>query len=219
MGVNGGRLGGDHRLVGAAGALAAILFIALFRLRRLGPLDFWAWLSLNIVIVVGLSFIVDRGYIKRLRDDLRSGLLRKVALGIASAAVLYAVFAVGRVVALRLFPFAASGISNVYALKGGVPVLRVVLLIGLIIGPGEEIFWRGFLQEQTGRTTRRTFGFALTALLYTAVHLASGNIMLVLAAAVCGVFWGWLYFRFRSSVLNVVSHTLWDLAVFVLFPF
>ena len=63
------------------------------------------------------------------------------------------------------------------------------------------------------------YGFALTALLYTAVHLSSGNIMLVLAAAVCGVFWGWLYLRFRSPILNIVSHTLWDLAVFVVFPF
>jgi membrane protease YdiL (CAAX protease family) len=219
VGVNGGRRGANAQLVGAAGALAAILFIALFRLRRLGPLDFWAWLALDIVIVVGLGFVIDKGYVKRLKDDLGSGLLRKAALGIASAAVLYAVFAVGHIVALRIFPFAASGISNVYALKAGVPALRVVLLIGLIIGPGEEIFWRGFLQEQTGRTTRRAFGFALTVLLYTAVHLASGNIMLVLAAAVCGVFWGWLYLRFRSPVLNVVSHTLWDLAVFVVFPF
>ena len=219
MGLSGGRRGADSRLVGAAGALAAILFIALFRLRRLGPLDFWAWLALNIAIVVGLSFIVDRSYIKRLREDLGSGLLRKAVLGIASAAVLYAVFAVGRVVALRLFPFAAAGIWNVYALKAGVPVLRVVMLIGLIIGPGEEIFWRGFFQERTGATTNRAYGFALTALLYAAVHLASGNIMLVLAAAVCGVFWGWLYMRFRSPVLNVVSHTLWDLLVFVIFPF
>jgi hypothetical protein len=213
------RPGRDTRLVGAAGAVAAALFIALFRLKRLGPLDFWAWLSLNIVVVVGMSFALDRGYTRRLREDLRSGLARKAALGIASAAALYGVFAVGRIVALRIFPFAAAGIGSVYALKASTPVLRVILLIGLIIGPGEEIFWRGFFQERTGATTSPVFGFALTALLYTAVHLAGGNLMLVLAAAVCGVFWGWLYRRFRSPVLNVVSHTLWDLAVFVIFPF
>jgi len=213
------RPGRDMRLVGAAGAVAAALFIALFWLKRLGPLDFWAWLSLNIVIVVAISFTLDRDYAQRLREDLRSGLALKAALGIASAAVLYGIFAVGRIVALRLFPFAAAGIGEVYALKAGTPVLRIALLIGLVIGPGEEIFWRGFFQERTGATTSPVLGFALTALLYTAVHLASGNLMLVLAAAVCGVFWGWLYLRFRSPVLNVVSHTLWDLAVFVVFPF
>lgn len=218
MGLSGRRSGSGHRLVGLAGLLAAILFIALFRLKRLGPLDFWAWLALNIVILAVLSFAFDPGYGRRLKEDLGSGLFRKLAIGIASAAALYAVFAAGRLVALRVFPFAASGISNVYALKAGVPVLRVALLIGLVIGPGEELFWRGFFQDRAAATTNRTFGFALAALLYTAVHLASGNVMLVLAAAVCGVFWGWLYFRFSSPFLNAVSHTLWDLAVFVLFP-
>jgi hypothetical protein len=201
------------------GLLAAALFIALFRLRHVGPLDFWAWLAANVVLVVAAGFLVDRDYARRLRLDLRSGLLRKAALGVLSAAALYAVFAVGRVVALRLFPFAEAGIGNVYALRAGVPVLRVVLLIGLVIGPGEELFWRGFFQERTGKTTKPAAGFALTAMLYTAVHMASGNVMLVLAAAVCGVFWGWLYLRYRSPVLNAVSHTLWDLAVFVVFPF
>jgi len=219
VGVSGGRPGPGYRLVGAAGALAAVLFIALFRLRRLGPLDFWSWFTLNIIILVALSSVLDGGYLGRLRLDMRTGFLRKAVLGIASAAVLYAVFAVGRVMAFRFLPFAGAGIENVYALKAGVPLLRVVLLIGLVIGPGEELFWRGFFQERAGATTSRRYGFVLATLLYTAVHLASGNIMLILAAAVCGVFWGWLYLRFRSVVLNIVSHTFWDLMVFVLFPF
>jgi len=213
------RPGPGPRTVGAAGILAAVLFIALFRLRHLGPLDFWAWLAANVILVSAVGFALDRDYARRLRLDLRSGLLRKAALGVLSAAALYAVFAAGRVAALRLFPFAGAEIGNVYALKAGVPVLRVALLIGLVIGPGEELFWRGFFQERVAATTKPLFGFVLTAMLYTAVHLASGNIMLVLAAAVCGVFWGWLYLRFRSPVLNIVSHTLWDLAVFVVFPF
>jgi hypothetical protein len=43
--------------------------------------------------------------------------------------------------------------------------------------------------------------------------------MLVAAAGVCGIFWGWLYLAFRSPILNVVSHTAWDLLVFVVLPF
>lgn len=219
MGVSGDRSKPSRRLVGAAGALAAVLFIALFRLRRIGPLDFWAWLALNIVIVAAAGFLIDGGYAARLRRDAADGLLRKIGLGLASAGLLYFVFAVGRMAALRTVPFAGAGIGQIYALRAGVPILRVALLIGLVVGPGEELFWRGFFQEWTGATTSRAYGFALTAMLYTAVHLAGGNIMLVLAAAVCGVFWGWLYFRFRSPVLNIVSHTAWDLLVFVLFPF
>jgi hypothetical protein len=217
--VSGQKPGPGHGLIAGAGALAAALFIALFRLRHLGPLDFWAWLVANIIIVVALAFVLDRGYARRLRDDVRADVVRKATIGLASAGALYAIFAAGRFVALRLFPFAAADIGNIYALRAGVPLLRIVLLISLVIGPGEELFWRGFFQERTGATTKPAFGFALTALIYTAVHLASGNIMLVLSAAVCGVFWGWLYFRFRSPLINAVSHTVWDLAVFVVFPF
>ncbi len=219
MGLSGGRPGPGPRTIGASGALAAVLFIALFRLRRLGPLDFWAWLTANVALVAVLGFVLDRGYAARLRRDIASAPLRKLGIGVASAAVLYAAFAVGRLLALMLFPFAASGIGSVYALRSGLPLLRIALLIALVIGPGEELFWRGFFQEGAASTTDKRRGFLLTALLYTAVHFASGNIMLIAASAVCGFFWGWLYLRFRSPVINIVSHTLWDLAVFVAFPF
>jgi len=219
VGVSGDGSRPKRQLVGAAGALAAFLFIALFRLRHLGPLDFWAWLALNIVLVGSAAFFIDGDYAGRLRRDASSGFLRKLGLGIGSALILYAVFAAGRALALKIFPFAGTGIAGVYALRDGVPLLRVALLIGLVIGPGEELFWRGFFQEWTGATTSRAYGFVLTLFLYTAVHLASGNIMLVLAAAACGLFWGWLYLRFRSPLLNLVSHTLWALLVFVVFPF
>jgi membrane protease YdiL (CAAX protease family) len=218
MGMSGGRPGPKPWLVAASGALAAVLFIALFRFRRLGPIDFWAWLAMNITLVAALGFAVDKGYGPRVREDLRSGLLRKIGIGVLSALALYAVFAAGRAAALGLLPFAKEGIERVYALRSGVPLFRIVLLITLLIGPGEEIFWRGFFQENAGAGPGRTAGFILASLLYTSVHLASGNIMLILAAAVCGVFWGWLYMRYRSPLLNIVSHTVWDLLVFVLFP-
>ncbi len=217
--MSGGRPGPKPGLVAASGALAAVLFIALFRFRRLGPLDFWAWLAMNIILVAALGFAVDRGYGPRIKEDLRSDLLRKIGIGIVSAGALYAVFAVGRAAAVGLFPFAMEGIERVYALRSGVPLFRVALLICLIVGPGEEIFWRGFFQENAGVRPGRAAGFILTSLLYASVHLASGNIMLILAAAVCGVFWGWLYLRFRSPLLNAVSHTVWDLLVFVILPF
>jgi uncharacterized protein len=209
----------DSLRVGAAGALAAILFIALFRLRRLGPLDFWAWMTLNIVLLVALAFLADKDYVRRIRQDARTGLGRKLAIGLASAAGLYILFAIGRDLALRVFSFAEAGIANAYALRAGAPLWRIALLIALIIGPGEELFWRGFFQERTGATTCPSYGFALTAILYTAVHLASGNLMLVFAAAICGIVWGRLYLHFRSPILNIVSHTVWDLLVFVIFPF
>lgn len=198
--------------------LAGGLFVLLFKFQRLGPLDFWWWMGLNIILVAMVGFAADRDYAARLRLDLKTGLARKAGLGLASAVMLYGVFAVGRLAALKIFPFAASGIASVYGLKTGAGVARVALLLGFLIGPGEEIIWRGFLQENLGRRLGRSGAFVLTALVYALVHVASGNTMLVLAAAVCGVFWGSLYAAWRSPVLNAVSHTVWALVIFILRP-
>lgn len=216
--MNGEGKGAAVAALAGVAALLSALFSLLFVFRRLGPLDFFWGLAFNIAVACAAAFAADRGYGARLRADLRSGLAWKAGLGLASAALLYGVFAAGKLAALKIFPFAASGIASVYGLRTGVNLLRVVLLMGLVIGPGEEVVWRGFLQENIGRRLGRRAGFVLTALAYALVHVGSGNVMLVLAAAVCGLFWGGLYMRFRSPVLNIVSHTVWDLLIFIIRP-
>jgi hypothetical protein len=63
------------------------------------------------------------------------------------------------------------------------------------------------------------YGFIFATVLYTVVHIATGNMVLVLAALICGLFWGWLYMRYQSMLINVISHTVWDIGVFLLLPF
>lgn len=198
--------------------LALTLFPYLLHFRRLGPLDFWWAMGLVVAVLVVSAFAADPGYLALLREDVRTRPLRKIALGVLSAAALYGVFYVGGLLVRRFLPMGGEGIGAVYALKAGAPAFRIGILLLLIIGPGEEIFWRGYLQ----RTWQNRFGCAsalpFAVAVYTAVHVASGNPVLVLAAAVCGLFWGVLYQRSGSVFLVAVSHTSWDLAVFLLFP-
>jgi membrane protease YdiL (CAAX protease family) len=200
----------------APGILAAALFIPLFAIRRIGPFDFWWWMSLNAVAVMAYSFFADRSYLKLIKDDLKTGLAKKILLGVASAVLLYCFFYAGNEVSQVIFPFAEGGINQVYAFKEGASVLRMALLMIFLIGPGEEIFWRGFLQRRWQTRFGSLKGYWLAALLYALVHLASGNIMLVLAAGVCGLFWGALFNRYRSVVMLVVSHTVWDIMIFLI---
>jgi membrane protease YdiL (CAAX protease family) len=200
-------------------AATAALFVPLFALRRLGPLDFWWWMSLNVALLVALGTALDRGYLPALRDDLRTRRARKIALGVLSAAALYAVFWAGNEISRRLLPFAGPGIESVYGLKSGAPRMQIVLLLALWIGPGEELVWRAWLQRRAVEGLGARRGLLAAAALYALVHAASGNPMLVLAAAVCGLFWGVIYLKTRSVLLVAVSHTLWDLAVFILVPF
>jgi len=199
--------------------LASGLFVPLFMYRSTGPLDFWASFSLNIVFLCGLALAVDPDYRPFLRSDLRKQTGLKITLGIASAILLYAVFFVGNIGLRHIWPSTGPQIGSVYGFKSGASTLRIAALLALVIGPGEELFWRGYLQRAWQTRFSGGAGWLLTAALYAAVHAGSGNPVLVLAAAVCGLYWGFLFRRYRSPLLVAVSHTLWDFLVFVAFPF
>jgi membrane protease YdiL (CAAX protease family) len=201
-----------------AAFLAVLLFVPLFAFRRIGGFDFWWWMSLNVGAVVLFALLSNKPYWNLILNDFRQGLWKKIGLGVLSAVLLYAVFQIGNEGVRFFSPSAGSSISQVYGFKGHVSTLRIVLLMTVLIGPGEEIFWRGYLQRIWAERLGKAGGYILVVILYALVHAASGNIILVLAAGVCGLFWGFLYLRYRSVVLVCISHTLWDLMIFVIRP-
>jgi membrane protease YdiL (CAAX protease family) len=138
---------------------------------------------------------------------------------LCSAGVLYFIFFAGDFIAGKLLASAQEEIIDIYRFKGNVSLIRITILMFLIIGPGEELLWRGFAQRLLSQRYGPVPGFFLAAGLYTLIHVASGNPMLILAAFVCGVYWGWIYMRGGSLILNIVSHIVWDISVFVVFPF
>jgi hypothetical protein len=201
------------------GLLAAALLFPLFHWGHIGPLDFWWWMSATQLVLVLVAYGTDAGARRAAAADLRTGLLRKISLGLLSAAVLYVIFWAGNQLVRELLPRAVGGIASLYSLKGGAGTARVALLIGLVIGPGEELVWRGVIQRAFTAQLGAVRGLLAATGLYAVVHLSSGNPMLILAALVCGLFWGLLYQRTSSIALVVISHTAWDLVVFLVAPF
>ena len=198
--------------------LAAVLFVPLFITRGIGPLDFWWWMSGNITVLLFLAALLDKDWLNDISDDIGKDLLFKIGCGLVSALGLYIVFMIGNIVSRYVFPFAGRGIDDIYAFKTGVSKTRILLLMTLIIGPGEELFWRGFLQRRLQSHQGPFKGYLLATAAYALIHVGSGNFMLVLAAGICGLFWGYLYLRTGSIIINMVSHTAWDIAIFILLP-
>jgi membrane protease YdiL (CAAX protease family) len=201
-----------HVWLSLAGALIAFSFIFMW----FSPL-FWAQLAATVLALGATAFVVDRdGMHVELRRPPHYWLFTVVA-GLASALILYIVFVIANAVARQLFTFASDQIGSVYMLKDGKSRLLIGLLIAFVIVPGEELFWRAYIQRHM--TSRfGVMGAVMVAFAYGIAHAASGNLMLVLAAMVCGVFWGAMYYFGRSLWLNIISHAAWDLAIFVLFP-
>lgn len=194
--------------------LAAVLWTVMFSPWTAPYINFWWMMTASATILAVLSTLFNKGWWRQLRWSPSN-----ILLGVVIAAVLWGIFWTGDKVSSWLFDFARPQVNAIYGMKEGESPWLLSVLMLLLIGPAEEIFWRGYVQRTLSGRFSRNAGFVITTLLYAAVHAGSCNFMLVMAALVAGVVWGGLYRLFpeRFSAV-IISHALWDAAVFVWFP-
>ena len=197
--------------------IATLLWFVMFSPLTAPHLNFWLAMSLSGIVLALISFSLGGGYLKRsLKEDFR---LSDIPLGVAIGALLWAIFWVGDKVAVWMFPFAEGQIGTIYAMRDGTSWTLIGLLLFLVVGPAEEIFWRGYVQHSLGEKFSPTIAFLATTAIYMLVHIWSLNFMLLVAAAVAGGLWGLMYRLWPKRLWAlVISHAVWDMAVFVLFP-
>ncbi len=176
--------------------------------------NFWAKLAISASILAAAGLLLSGSEWKSLFVFKKGHLW----LGLVSAIVLYGLFWIGNEVSSALFPFASKEISGIYSNRTQLPSLLIGLLLFFVMGPAEEIYWHGFIQKTLCRHYGAITGVLLTTIVYAAVHVAALNFMLLVAAAICGLFWGLLYQREQSLVPVIISHSIWDLIIFVVFP-
>lgn len=188
---------------------ATILWFVIFVVK---PANFWFAMSCGIFLLIVTVFLFDREVFK-----LGKLKLRYLGIGVGSAVVLYGVFYIGNYLAAFVIPAKDSLIHNVYMNKAGTNPAIIITCLLLIIGPGEELFWRGYIQKSLSIKFGSKSIF-IAALLYTAVHVVTLNLMLIMASLVCGLFWGALFYKEKSLYPVIISHALWDITIFLLLP-
>lgn len=194
--------------------IATVLWGVMFSPCTAPHVNFWITMTISGIILTSYSLWADKTCLK----PIRLGLV-DILLGIGIAVALWSVFWVGDKLSTLMFDFARPQVDTIYGMKDGENPWILSFLLLFIIGPAEEIFWRGYLQNNLSKRFSPNIGFILTTLAYSLVHIFKFNFMLIMAAAVAGFIWGLLY-RFFPNRLGaiVLSHALWDCAVFIWFP-
>lgn len=196
-------------------AIAAAFWFVMFSPWTKQLVNFWVAMC-SATATLGLaSLLLDRGAGNR--ENYRFE-WRYVPIGIISAIVLYGVFWSGNHLVHWLLDFAGREIDNVYSTRSQAPHWLIGVLLLTWIGPAEEVFWRGFVQRRLGLSIGGWRAFWLTTVIYALVHIWSFNLMLMVAATLCGLFWGWMYARYRNVWPGLISHALWDCLIFVVIP-
>lgn len=193
--------------VGLAAAQAA--FALTFR----GPRSrFWQRMTAT-GLVLGSFALVASPDARRVRIG-----AREVALGLASAATLHATFQAGDRFARRFVPGGEGEIRDIYALRSLRPRGEIAARLVAVIGPAEELFWRGLVQAALMRLMGRWRGAAAGAAAYGGVHLVTGNVTLFGAAGIAGSYWAALYAAGMPMGALIVSHAAWDVWIFLIQP-
>ena len=109
-------------------------------------------------------------------------------------------------------------IRDIYSLRELAPRGETAARLVTIIGPAEELFWRGLVQEALMRRYGRWTGAAMAAVAYSAVHVTTGNFTLMGAAGVAGAHWCALYAAGVPIGALIVSHSAWDVWIFLVQP-
>lgn len=196
-------------------AIAIFLWFIMFSPWTAQKVNFWAVIFIAGILLSSYAFLNEKSILLRKFNFT----FRTFTIGLISAIILYLAFYFGNLLLNILFEASKHQISSVYSIKSGSSTLLISFLLLFIIGPAEEIFWRGFIQDNLLLFTKKSsISIILATIFYTLVHIWALNPILLIAAMICGLFWGYLYFRYQSLGLVIVSHSIWDFLIFIVFP-
>jgi hypothetical protein len=131
-----------------------------------------------------------------------------VVVGIAA----FGVFVIAFVVARHL-PLVGPALDGVLAAADAGPI-AFVLVIALVNGAGEELFFRGALHAAL-EPHRPAIA---TTIVYVVVTAATGNVALVIAAAVMGAVFSLERLSTRGVLAPMVTHLTWSTLMVLALP-
>ena len=123
-------------------SIAAVLWTIMFSPWTSPHINFWVMMTCSGAILTTYSTIVSPGLLKRIRMGWSD-----IVLGVLLAAALWGVFWIGDRLSSLMFDFARPQVNLIYGMKEGENPVVLTLLMLFIIGPAEEIFWRGYIQN------------------------------------------------------------------------
>lgn len=172
---------------------------------------FWYMFTATMLILMSYSILYEKS------DHQVSFLLYSI-YGVCSGIILFALFWTGNFF-IHFFhlPFNKE-ISRLYTSFAPKQIWHYIVLL-LFIVPGEELFWRGFIQKRLTKLMNIKYSILLASVFYASIQIYSGYFIHALAALFAGVFWGALYAWKKSLPLVVISHLTFDVFIFILFPF
>ncbi len=195
--------------------IAFIFWFIMFSPWTSSRVNFWVMMVISTGLLTIYSLYIERTNLK----EIYSWQIRWIIIGLLSACSLYMLFWCGNILSEEILDFAKEEVLDIYSTKEQGNKIIIGFLLLLWIGPAEEIFWRGFTQNLLSKKITPVSALLINSLIYSLVHIWSFNLMLISAALICGLLWGYIYMKHKNVIPCIISHAIWDLFVFIIIPF
>ena len=116
----------------------------------------------------------------------RGGERRDIRAAILTGLTLFSVSSVADTIARTFVPALRKQTAALHTASSMISPACLCAVVTLVIAPGEELFWRGLLQDQLDRRFGRGGATVLTCAIYAAAHAGTGNPAVVAAATGLG---------------------------------
>lgn len=144
--------------------------------------------------------------------------LADLALGVGSGVLLYVASRAFLLVACGPFSRALCGPLSRMFERFETRTIVAALVLGLVLAPAEELFWRGVLQARLAGRLGAVRAVIVATLLAAVASLVSGEPFLALAMLPTYGAWGALAAWRRSLLAPIASHATWSVLVASLLP-
>lgn len=171
---------------------------------------FWYFYTFTILFLMSISF-----FYAKIKDEINT--LQYIITGLFFGILLYVIIAMGYMLIDTVSNSTTTRIHK-FSSKFAPSAIWHYLLLLFIIAPGEELFWRGFIQQQLKRWFSPLYAVIISALLFGLSFVVSGFWPGVLVAFIIGLILGLLYEWKKSMPLIILSHLTMLVLLFLIHP-
>ena len=171
---------------------------------------FWYLYTFTLLVGIAISLVAGK-----FEDQLPTW--KYLIFGIGYGTITYGFVKLGSITLPYIDNTTNSEISKFLTNYGPTNIWHYLMLIFIIV-VGEEMFWRGYVQQQLKRWASPVLAVFITAILFSLSVVISGFITGAIAALVAGIIWGLLYEWKKSLPLIIVVHVVFVLLLFLVLP-
>ncbi|MED3661927.1 type II CAAX endopeptidase family protein [Ureibacillus sp. FSL K6-8385] len=171
------------------------------------------WHLYTFTLLVGIAIAILFG---KFKDELPTW--KYILFGIGFGTITYGVIRLGYILLKFVDSGSVKAIKKFLATYGPNNIWHYLLLVFIIV-IGEELFWRGYVQNALKQYFSPILSCLIASILFAVAIALGGSIPVVICAFLISVIFGLLYEWKQSMPLVIVAHEVFVLLLFLILPF